>query len=690
MEGFADLLTDAFSDSSVPSFSTGDLDFENLCFDEKSEEEQAENLTTEAEETQLQEATAEVAALSEGPLADALNMEENAYEEQSDEENSEEDLEGISLSSKTLEGENTSTEGEEEQKEEGAERDEEEDDTLMSIHSSDVCDFKKEDGIIDDEDSEDSDELQDSDTNQEEVDSDEEEDIECRHEKTVESAESEEEEEEEEEEVDGEEDSSESEYENMKTEEENIHTEEKENPHNADPADSGLEFPSISFQNLQDLISEVDGEVYNEKMSDFTGEEHQEAGESFAEYPSDFSSTEYARNPVNAQRASPQPGEGKCLESTVTGSLWTETSEKADYGEEEEFLFSRDMEMNVGKIIGSDETVREEDEKKNDNSLSVTCSDDEDKTSESDSYSSSDEEEPLRRTSDVFSDKSRTLYLEEDTKLEDFKFHSGSNTDDTRNDRYDSADFLRSALSGSDVLETNNFLLEYLQTADNTNSPPSDINQHPEQDGNTYSAVQREEMKVGSPFIHGSIDDSFFFNEETSNFPEDGQEEEEVEEEEEDEYEERRNFEQMKQRIEAFQKFYNDSDDENGREERQIKVQFCAEPLSQVNYYDTDSSDRDSLSTDSDGEEDNSSPVQFDEPQEPEEELKIKPVCDPPIIQHEEKPADIDNSQTCKETRKSLSPVKLIAALGAAAVTGVLMFWLTSDRPEWLRELFLF
>lgn len=40
------------------------------------------------------------------------------------------------------------------------------------------------------------------------------------------------------------------------------------------------------------------------------------------------------------------------------------------------------------------------------------------------------------------------------------------------------------------------------------------------------------------------------------------------------------------------------------------------------------------------------------EPQEPEEELKIKPVCDPPIIQHEEKPADIDNSQTCKETRK--------------------------------------
>ncbi|KAM4572160.1 uncharacterized protein V3H82_011638 isoform 2-T3 [Fundulus diaphanus] len=664
MEGFADLLTDAFSESSVPSFSTGDLDFENLYFDEQREEEQTESLMTEADEKQLQEASAEGAALSEGPTADALNTDENT-----DKESDEEDFTEGGFRSKTPEDDSTSSDEEEDQ---DAERAEEEGEALILISSGgDVPESRKEDGILDDEDSEvleDADEIQ---VMQAEVDSDEEEAT--GNEKIVESVESEEEEE-------REEDSSESEYEGGKIEEENVLSEEAGNPYTVDPADSGLEFPSISFQNLQDLISEVDGEAYKEKMTDFTGEEHQEAGESFADYPSDFSPGEYGRNPVDAQRASPHPREGERLERAGTEG---HRSEEADSGKEEDFLFT--MEMNGGKMTRLDEAGGEEDERKLEHLLSVARFDDEEQTSESDSYSSSDDEEPLRRSSDVFSDKSRTQYLDEDIKLEDMKFNDGSvsNGHNTKHGRYD---FLS---SGSDVLETSNFLTENLsaEDTDGTDSPPSDINQCPEEGVNSYSVVQREETKTASPITQGSIDDSFFFNHEPDNFPVEGQQEEE-EEDDEDEYEERRNFEQMKQRIEAFQRFYdNNSDDENGREERQIKVQFCVDPLSQVNYYDTDS-DRDSLSSSSDREEDPSSAEQSDEPKEPEEELNIKAVCDPPVVQQHQSPADIINTESCTKTHKSLSTLKLIATLGA--VTGLLMFCLTTDQHEWLRQLFFF
>ncbi|MED6235084.1 hypothetical protein ATANTOWER_015244 [Ataeniobius toweri] len=680
MEGFSDLLTDAFSESSVPSFSMGDLDFENLCFDEKSAEEQAENLMTETDEAQLQEASAEGAALFEGPTADTLSIDENAYED--------EEFKGVSFRSKTPEDDSTSSDGEEEQKvvssgtdeDEKAESSEEEGDALTSISSSgDVLDSKKEDEILDDEDSEaleDVDELKVSNKLQEEVDSDEEETLECRNETIVKHVESEGEEQE------REEDSSESEYEGMKIEEENVLSEEPENPYPVDPGDSSSKFPSLSFQNLQDLISEVDGEAYQEKMSDFTGEEHQEAGESFADYPSDFSSSEYGRNPVNVQGASPCPREEECLEKAVTETLWTHMSEEADYEKEEEFLFSRDIEMNADKMMSLDEAPGEEDERKSENLLSVTHFDNEEEISKSDSYSSSEDEEPLRRSSDVFSIQSRTQDLEDDRKLENITFHDDSTI---RHDRYELADFLRSEL---DVLENNTFLSEYLLTTDDTEeteSPPSDKNQCLEDDANSYSVVQREDTKTSSPFIQGSIDDSFFFNNEPENFTEDGQRGEE----EEDEYEERRSFEQMKQRIEAFQKFYDTSDDENGRE-RQTKVQFCADPLSQVNYYDTDSSDRDSLSSSSGREEDPSSSEQSDEPREPEEDLNIKPVYDPAIVQQHQIPADIINTQTCTETPKSLSTLKLIVMLGVLTATGVLMFCLTTDQPEWLRQLLFF
>ncbi|XP_027880736.1 glutamic acid-rich protein isoform X2 [Xiphophorus couchianus] len=782
MEGFADLLTDAFSEGSVPSFSTGDLDFESFCFDERSEEEQNKNPKTENDEARLQEASAEGAALLEGPLADALNSDENAYKEQTDEENDEEGLNRVRFSNETPEDDECpSSDGEEERSyfcsgrdgEEEAECQEEDEDTLKLI-------YKTVDGILEDEDSEileDVDELQVSNNLQEEAHSDEEENG-CRNENIAESPESEEEQE-----VDP--DSSESDYEGVKTEEE-----EKEKPGPADPADSGLEFSCISLQNLQDLISEVDGEVYEEKMSDFTGEEHQEAGESFADYPSDFSSGEYGRNAATARSASPRLREEEGLQRAVTES---HESEEEGSGKEEEFLFSRDIEVNVEKMMMSlDEAAGDEVEGKTEHLLRGTSFDDEEKTSESDSYSSSDDEEPLRRSSDVFSDKSRTRFLEHNTNLENIRSLGASGSDDSSfgRDRYDPAEFLSSGLG---ELETKTFLYEFFlsgEDTDGTESPNSGGNQCPDQDVNSYSVVQKKDSIPASPFVQGSIDDSFFFNTEPKDFTDDGQqEEEEEEEEEEDEYEERRNFEQMKQRIEAFKRFYDNSDDENGREERQIKVQFCADPLSQVNYYETDS-DRDSVSSSSDREEDlssaeqsddkeedlnpaeqsedteedlnpaeqsedteedlnpaeqsedteedlnpaeqsedteedlnpaeqsedkeedlnyaeqsenkeedlnsgeqfedSSSAEQSDEPQEPEEDLDIKPVFGPPIVQQHQSPADVVDTQTCTPTRKAFSTLKMIVTLGVLTATGLMMFCLATDQPDWLRPFFFF
>ncbi|XP_043978161.1 spore wall protein 2 isoform X2 [Gambusia affinis] len=783
MEGFADLLTDAFSEGSVPSFSTGDLDFESLCFDETSEKEQNENPMTENDEARLQEASAEGAAWSQGPNADALNSDEDAYKEQTDEKNDEEGLNGVRFSSETPEDDECpSSDGEEERSnfcsgrdgEEEAEGPEEEEDTLKSI-------YKTVDGILEDEDSEileDVDELQVSNKLQEEVHSDEEEDG-CRNENIVERPESEEEQ-------GVEPDSSESDYEGVKTEEE-----EKEERGTVDPADSGLEFSCISLQNLQDLISAVDGEVYEEKMSDFTGEEHQEAGESFADYPSDFSSGEYGRNAATARSASPRPKEEEALERAATESVWSHGSEEAGSGKEEEFLFSRDIEINVEKMMMSlDEAAGDEVEGKTEPLLRGTSFDDEEKTSESDSYSSSDDEEPLRRSSDVFSDKSRTRFLEDDTNLENIKSLGASGSDDSR---FDPAEFLGSGLG---ALETKTFLYEFFlsgEDTDGTESPNSGRNQCPDQDVNSYSVVQKKDSIPASQFVQGSIDDSFFFNTEPNDFTDDGQKEEEEEEEEEEEYEERRNFEQMKQRIEAFKRFYDNSDNENEREERQKKVQFCADPLSQVNYYETDS-DRDSVSSSSDREEDLSSAEQSDdkeedlnpaeqsedkeedlnpaeqsedkeedlnpaeqseeneedlnpaeqseeneedlnpaeqseeneedlnpaeqseeneedlnsgeqfedteedssyaeqsdEPREPEEDLDIKPVFDPPVVQQHQSLAGVVNTQTCTATRKSFGTLKMIVTLGVLTATGLMMFCLTTDQPDWLRQFFFF
>lgn len=65
---------------------------------------------------------------------------------------------------------------------------------------------------------------------------------------------------------------------------------EDENPRWDNPEGDIRDFPELMVQ--QDLIAEDDYGKSVEKIKDFSGEEHQDAGESFAEYPSDLSSSE--------------------------------------------------------------------------------------------------------------------------------------------------------------------------------------------------------------------------------------------------------------------------------------------------------------------------------------------------------------------------------------------------------------
>ncbi|XP_026010955.1 uncharacterized protein LOC113013934 [Astatotilapia calliptera] len=440
--------------------------------------------------------------------------------------------------------------------------------------------------------------------------------------------------------------------------------EEVENIYGDDPEEASSEFPCISLQNLQELTGESDKGEYAEKMKDFSGDEHQEAGESFADYPSDFSSCEYAEYGTKNQESRPDfgPGTSECSSYTQQDAFMEGPVEDitqmdhAEYSDEKEdgYLYSRDLEMDAENLMSMDVAAGDR------GSTAATKSDDEEDTSESD-YSSSDDDGARRCLQE----------LENNKQPADSQIYGTS--------RADRADILNWEF---DVLNTDSLLTEYLlTTGDMTETTPTGVNQdHPEYI--SYSEVQSEVLKIKSPSYQGSLDDSFFFdNVEASGISQQGKLEGE-------DYEEERNWEQEEKRIKAFNDFY--GDEENEREGRQIKVQFCAEPLSQVIRYESDS-DEESLSSSTDGgREDLSSTESSDEPREPDNTLPMKPACDPPKAQLAESEPDLSNTQTCTEKHKGGSIMKLILKMGVLTGMGLLMFWLATDQGEWLNQVFFF
>ena len=538
---------DVVAETTGPSFPDGDLDFENLNFDENLEEDKLglslKDLPTKEDEALHQEASARTAVLSSMASKDTY-MSKNVDDEQSDEE----DFQGGEF--KIPEEDYTSSDGDSEQ--EGSASGEEEEDTgtgekpgelLESVHcGAEFYTGNKEDRIFAEGQPlapEGAEHTQVRNEEQGESESDEEESYfervpERGGEMMTKGDGIEEDEREREEEK--EEDSSDSEREGMKIErEENVLEREVKSPQGDAPTKASLEFPEISDQNLQDLIAEVDSEEFAEKMKDFSGEEHQEAGESFADYPSDFSSCEYVEDGGKNQE-SDHPSVPK----------QEDTDEEAG----DEYLYSIDLEVDADRFRGKTDIVEH----------TLRCDD----TGESDPYTSSEEDEVQVKTSDEEPLENMCPQdLENNTQLEDGEI---SDVFARWSAAEDGADFHINW--NLDMSTTDTLLSEELLTTEYLDKDTlSHVPQRPAEDReNTYAVVQKGDAIATSPSNQGSLDDGFFFNTEleTSGVSELGQLGD-------DEYEDDRNWEQEQERIKAFYKFYDDSDGENGRESEWLR-----------------------------------------------------------------------------------------------------------------------
>ncbi|CAK6951317.1 uncharacterized protein si:dkey-183p4.10 isoform X2 [Scomber scombrus] len=730
-EHLADLPSDAFAETSVASFPDGDFDFESLLFDEKIDEDKIgisyENLPTKEDGALYQEATGETVLSSKGTLD--IRTAESADEERSDVK---EEFQGTGVMSVDKTPKEDYTSLDEESEEEGCvsgedEKGEEEDkemgekpgDLLMSVNcSGEFYDGNKEDKILAEGQPlapEGTENPQVRNKDQGESESDEEvsyfERVPGRGGEVIIKGDGIEEDEQEGEEK--KQDSSDSECEDMKiVQKEHFLAQcfetEIEKPYGDEPAKAILEFPEISVENLQDLIAEVDTEENVEKMKDFSGEEHQEAGESFADYPSDFSSCEYVEDggqnqenyQLNALPCASDLGsnasQSTCLERAVTDITWMGKAEDTDE-EGDGYLYSRDLEMDADRFRGlgvvSGEKIEIVEHVLSDAAV-IGC-DDGSETSESDSYSYSDDEVQVRRSDEEFSHNMSLQDPVNNKQLEDVQPHSGRSTEYSRwsvsddlhaTNYYERPDSAAFGINWDlDVLTADSPLFQELLTTDEAETLSSDVTQCPAEDVTSYSVVQRDCAKTTSPSNQGSLDDSFFFNTEleASVVTELGQLGD-------DEYEEERNWEQEQERIKAFYRFYDDSNADYGREERQIKVQFCTDPLSQVIHYETDSTDRDSLSSSTEEEEDLSSTETPEELREPDNTLQMELACDPPNTQLQESVPDLRGAPLCTRKDKCLNVLKLILKMGLVILMGLLMFWLATDQADWLSQVHFF
>ncbi|XP_039656768.1 uncharacterized protein si:dkey-183p4.10 isoform X6 [Perca fluviatilis] len=384
-------------------------------------------------------------------------------------------------------------------------------------------------------------------------------------------------------------------------------------------------------------------------MKDFSGDEHQDAGESFADYPSDLSSCEYVEDGAKNQESNHQSNalacafesgsiakQNTCLERAVTHATGMGKAEDTDE-EGDGYLYSRDLEGDADEFRSLDVAAGEKEIVENVlGDAAVTGVDDGGETGESDSYISSDDEDQEKRSNEEIIDSIQDLESNKQ-RVETRGGSSAAFPDDDDDNRVNPADF--NINWNLDVLTTDTLRSEDLLTTEDTDkaeTPPL-VTQRPPEDVNSYSTTT-------SPSNQGSLDDSFFFNNEpeASRLYELGQLGD-------DEYEEERNWEQEQERIKAFYEFYDDSDGENEREGRQIKVQFCADPLSQVIHYETDS-DRDSVSSSTEGEEDPSS----------------------------------------AETSECFNMLKLTLKMGLVILMGLLMFWFATDQAGWLSHVSFF
>ncbi|XP_068180824.1 uncharacterized protein si:dkey-183p4.10 isoform X2 [Antennarius striatus] len=416
------------------------------------------------------------------------------------------------------------------------------------------------------------------------------------------------------------------------------------------PVKASLEIPEKPLQNQMDLMSENE-EKYLEKMKDFSGEEHQEAGESFADYPSDLSSCEYIENEEINQDCNYQLNaqEAACLENSLINVVGMGKAEDSDGGGDEclsSICLDADKFRFLDVLTGEDD-------------LENMCPQDVNNTLLQDVHSESSAEFANLNTSDSYSERDPNINW---------------NLDLITSDNLLSEDFL-----GTEHTDRQETVL-------------SDVTQCPPEKVSASLVVERFDARSSNPSNLGSLDDSFFYGTEfeASGISELGQLEDE-------DFEDESYWKQEQERITAFHRIYYESGRGDRKERRQIKVPFCADPLSQVIYYDSDS-DRDSFSSSTSGEEDVSS-AETSEVLTLAQKLKwhgeskeSKTCCELPKIQLPEnkEKQDLINKQNCRSKQNCLNMLKVTLKMVLVAVMGLMIFWLVTVESRWLSQILFF
>lgn len=576
---------DLVADPSVLSFTDGDLDFENLNFDEKPEEDRAgishKNTPTKENKALHQEVTAVLSSME----AKDISMAEKAADDELSDEAGFHGVEVISMD-ETQEEDYTSSDGYSVQEdyvpgeddcdeEQGMRAGEEPGELLMVVRcETEFCNGNKEDKVFAEgqplaPEGDENPQVR----NQGQGDSESDEELSYfgtvpEHESGMRIKGDGTEEDVLERGPEKQDDSSDSEGEAMKTGgERNVLTlgfeQESGNPHLEDPEKASSEHPDagLSVQSLQDFVAKVNSE-YVEKIKDFSGEEHQEAGESFADYPSDFSSCEYVEDGGKTEESHHQSAAKQvvCSGRAEADLRWMRMAKDSD----EDYLFSIDLEVAADMFSSLDVGSGEKDKGKIEfvgqtwDGAAVM----EYEKSESDSYSSSDDEAHRGRSNEELCGTVCPQDLEKNKQLEEL--HRGSSTLFSvwsTCDEYCRADLAEGnkhrspnvsaaqPLLSDDLFATEEVDMEEMLPSIGSLCHAAGVS--------PYSETQKWDI---DPSSQGSLDDSFFFNTEleASGITEQGELGD-------DEYEER-NWEQEEERIRAFYEFYDESDEHNEKE----------------------------------------------------------------------------------------------------------------------------
>lgn len=326
--------------------------------------------------------------------------------------------------------------------------------------------------------------------------------------------------------------------------------EEVESPYGG--ASACLEFPSMSSQSLQDLIGE--GNV--EKMKEFSGEEHEEAGESFADYPSDFSSCEYVGDGYKIQGSRPPTSSCDSKDDTnndTEGAVEDAVPMGPEEGTDEQedgYLYSRDLEMDAERMVSFIVAAGDKDEK--DTEIGEDVLDDvtarqwEDKSETVETLSKHPSEDEVQDQGE------RDNELLDNVDLKDLQ--DKEQPEDTWPNSANMADCGEGADWDYVLSKTSSFLSDQLITEDTVEAEvsPSDLNQSAAGDSDSYSVEQREHRGNKTPAYQGSVDVSFFFNRDV--------EITELERMEDDDQDDEKSWEQEQERINALFEFYNNSE----------------------------------------------------------------------------------------------------------------------------------